>query len=276
MPIALTYPTGGALVAGGTGSVGVGVVEGMARAGVPVLFTYLGAQDERHSADKAAALVARLTAAGGQVRARQMDMREPDQIEDALDELEQWAGGVHSVMTASGAPVPFAKLADFTPEQIDAFMAGDALAYFRLFRSAVHRLRRSGGGSITCTSTIDVGKLALANGASGMSKGAVESMIRHIAAEEALDGIRANAVRICWVSDGSYADMDAWLEQTSETRPAEQQEFTASVVRSHMTGIRLQRPCTTREVGDLFAYLASDQASFLTGQSIHLDGGEDL
>src|ERR1700722_11339089 len=152
----------------------------MARAGVPVLFTYLGAQDGRRSKETAAALVDRLTASGCQVLARRMDMREPDQIEAAFDELEQWAGRVHSVMTASGARVPFAKLADFTPEQIDTFMAGDALAYFRLFRSAVHRLRKSGGGSITCTSTIDVGKLAIANGASGMSKGAVESMIRHI------------------------------------------------------------------------------------------------
>jgi NAD(P)-dependent dehydrogenase (short-subunit alcohol dehydrogenase family) len=38
----------------------------------------------------------------------------------------------------------------------------------------------------------------------------------------------------------------------------------------------MQRPCTTREVGDVFAYLASDQASYLTGQSLKLDGGEDL
>lgn len=262
-------------MAGGTGSVGEGVVEGLARAGVPVLFTYLGSGG-RGSEAKAAALTARLSADGHRVRARRMDMRDPASIEAALDELEAWTGRVHTVITAAGAPVPFAKLADFTPEQVDAFMAGDALAYFRLFRCGVQRMRRSGGGSIACTSTIDVGKLALNNGCSGMSKGAVESMIRHIAAEEASANIRANHVRICWVNDGSFAEFDAQLEPASDKEPATYMEFAAGVVRSHMAGIRMQRPCRTREVGDVFAFLASDQASYLTGQCIKLDGGEDL
>lgn len=275
MTIQLTFPDGGALVAGGTGSVGAGVVEGLVRAGVPVLFTYLGGEG-RDSEAKAAALTAQLSGVGGQVRARQMDMREAASVEAALDELEDWTGRVHTVITASGAPVPFAKLADFTPEQVDEFMAGDALSYFRLFRAAVHRMRKSGGGSIGCTSTIDVGKLALNNGCSGMSKGAVESMIRHLAAEEAMAGIRANSVRICWVSDGSFADAESWLLPESGKQPESYLEHASAVVRSHMAGIRMQRPCTTREVGDVFAFLASDQASYLTGQTIKLDGGEDL
>jgi len=276
MPMALTYPDGGALVTGGTGTVGAGVVEGLARAGVPLVFTYLGAPG-RGSEDKAAALVERLAAAGCRVRARRMDMRDPSDIEAALDEVEAWMGRVHTVITAAGAPVSFAKLADFAPEQVDAFMADDALSYFRLFRCAILRMRRSGGGSIACTSTIDVGKLALNNGLSGMSKAAVESMIRHIAAEEAQAGIRANAVRICWVNDGSYAEAEARLSPPPVDRePGSYPEFASQVVRSHMAGIRMQRPCTTREVGDVFAYLASDQASYLTGQSLKLDGGEDL
>lgn len=275
MAITLTYPEGGALVAGGTGSVGAGVVEGLARAGVPTLFTYLGASGNG-SGEKAAAFVEQLTSAGCRVRARRMDMRNPDEIEAALDELEQWTGRVHTVISASGAPVPFAKTADFTPEQIDAFMAGDALAYFRLFRCAVHRMRKSGGGSISCTSTIDVSKIALNNGASGMSKGAVEAMIRHIAAEEAMVGIRANAVRICWVNNGTFAETEPFLAPPSDKEPNTYEDFAALIVRSHMAGIRMQRPCTTREVGDVFAYLASDQASYLTGQWIKLDGGEDL
>jgi len=275
MAIQLTFPKGGALVAGGTGTVGGGVVEAMARAGVPVLFTYLGGEG-RDSEAKAAAMVERLSKGGAQVRCRQMDMRDAASIEAAFDELEAWAGPVHNVVTASGAPVPFAKLADFTPEQVDAFMAGDALSYFRVFRVAVHRMRKSGGGSIACTSTIDVGKLALNNGCSGMSKGAVESMIRHIAAEEAEAGIRANSVRICWVSDGSYADAESWMAPADGKPPETYVEFASQVVRSHMAGIRLKRPCTTHEAGNVFAFLASDQASFLTGQTVRLDGGEDL
>lgn len=269
MLITYTYPAGGALMAGGTGSIGQGVVEGLCRAGVPVLFTYLGNES------KAAALLERLSAEGYQVRARKMDMRKPDEIEAALDELESWVGRVHSVMTTAGAPVPFAKTADYLPEQIDAFMAGDALAYFRLFRSAVQRMRKSGGGSIACTSTIDVGKLALYNGASGMSKGAVEAMMRHIAVEEASANIRANYVRIGWVGDSSYADHQDWLEQPASGEPTTQAEMLASIGRSHMLNTPMQRPGTLREAGDVFAFLASEQASYLTGQCIRMDGAED-
>ncbi|AMK16867.1 MULTISPECIES: SDR family NAD(P)-dependent oxidoreductase [Sphingobium] len=260
-------------MAGGTGSIGRGVVEGLGRAGVPVLFTYLGAEG-RNSEAKAAALVEELTAKGYQVRARRMDMRNVDEIEAALDEVEAWTGRVHSVMTAAGAPVPFAKTADYTPEQIDDFIAGDALSYFRLFRSAVQRMRKSGGGSIACTTTIDVGKLALYNGASGMSKGAVEAMMRHIAVEEAQANIRANYVRIGWVGDDSYADHQDWLKP-QDGEPRTQMEMLASIGRSHMLNTPMQRPGSLREAGDVFAFLASDQASYLTGQCIQMDGGED-
>jgi NAD(P)-dependent dehydrogenase (short-subunit alcohol dehydrogenase family) len=272
--ISYTYPKGGALMAGGTGSIGQGVVEGLGRAGVPVLFTYLGA-GRQNSEEKASALLERLTAKGYQVRARRMDMRNPDQIEAALDEVEAWTGRVHSVMTTAGAVVPFAKTADYLPKQLDEFFAGDALAYFRLFRCAVQRMRKTGGGSITCTTTIDVGKLALYNGASGMSKGAVEAMVRHIAAEEALANIRANYVRIGWVGADTYADHKEWLKPPKGSSPETPEEMLASIARSHMASTPMQRPGTLQEAGDVFAFLASDQASYLTGQCIQMDGGED-
>lgn len=273
MSISLTFPDGGALMAGGTGSIGQGVVEGLARANVPVLFTYLGA-GRQDSEAKAAALVERLSAEGRQVRARRMDMRDPDQIEAALDELTQWTGRVHSVITTAGAPPIFARTADYLPEQIDAFIAGDGLAYFRLFRAAVRRMRNSGGGSIACTTTIDVGKLAIYNGASGMSKALVEAMMRHIAVEEAAANIRANYVRIGWVGPDSYDDHPDWAQPAMQ-EPQTQAEMLHSIGRSHMLGIPMQRPGSLREIGDLFAFLASDQASYLTGQCIKMDGGED-
>jgi len=172
MPITLTYPQGGALMAGGTGSIGHGVVEGFCRAGVPVPFTYFGG-NRRGSEEKANVLLEKLTASGYAVRARRMDMRDPADIKAALDEVEAWTGRVYTVATTAGAPVPFAKTGDYAPETLEDFFAGDGVAYFKVFRGAIQRMRKSGGGSITCTTTIDVGKLALYNGASGMSKGAV-------------------------------------------------------------------------------------------------------
>lgn len=275
MPITLTYPEGGALVAGGTGSIGQGVVEGFCRAGVPVLFTYLGGPG-RDSASKAAEMVSSLGAKGYSIRARQVDLRDPAQIEAALDEVEEWVGRVHSVATASGGRVPFAKTADYDLNVLQDFLDNDALAYFRLFSVAVQRMRKTGGGSITCTSTIDVGKLALYNGASGMSKGAVESAVRHIAVEEAPNSIRANYVRIGWVGPTVFSDHPEWAPPADPHRePTTQDEMLAVIGHSHIAGIPMRRPGTLREAGDVFAFLASDQASYLTGQCIQMDGGED-
>ena len=82
MAIQYTFPNGGALMAGGTGAIGPGVVEGLARAGVPVLFTYRS----ESSRAKAEALLERLTSEGHQVRLRQMDMCSVEEIEAALDD----------------------------------------------------------------------------------------------------------------------------------------------------------------------------------------------
>lgn len=269
MAITLTYPSGGALMAGGTGSIGQGVVEGLCRAGVPVLFTYVSNEE------KASALLERLSAQGYAVRARRMDMRDPESIEAALDEVEAWTGRVHTVMTTAGGVPVFSKIGDFDLDQMDDFIAADGLAYFRLFRSAIRRMRKSGGGSITCTSTIDVGKLAIYNGASGMSKASVEAMMRHIAVEEASAHIRANYVRIGWVGSTSFADHDEWVAAAGEGEPKTQAQMLASIGRSHMDGIPMKRPGTLKEAGDVFAFLASDQSSYLTGQCIQMDGGED-
>lgn len=140
MTISLTFPAGGALIAGGTGSIGQGVVEGLCRAGVPVLFTYLGGGN-RDSERKATAKVERLSAQGYRVRSRRMDVRDSEQIEAALDELAAWTGRVHCVIATACASPVFARTADYTPEQVEHFVAGDAMAYFRLFRCAVQRMR---------------------------------------------------------------------------------------------------------------------------------------
>ena len=67
MALTLTYPEGGMPVTGGTGSVGGGIVRRLAKAGVPLVFTYRG------NKDRAKALMGELSDAGGRVWAQAMD-----------------------------------------------------------------------------------------------------------------------------------------------------------------------------------------------------------
>jgi NAD(P)-dependent dehydrogenase (short-subunit alcohol dehydrogenase family) len=107
---------------------------------------------------------------------------------------------------------------------------------------------------------------------SPFSKGAVNALVRQVAAEEAPHGIRCNAVSISWTSPLSIE------EQLAEIRriPGQEGEYVEALMQQLMRSVRLGRPSRPDEAGDLFAFLASDQAAYITGQIIDLDGGLSL
>ena len=262
----LTFPDGGVLVAGGTGNVGTGVVQVLAEAGLPVAFTY------RSSEEQARALEQSLVDAGHRAQAVQMDMGDVASIDAALEAAEAFGGPLRTVACATGAVVPFDRLADFPIADVEAFFDGDVLAYYRLIHQAIPRLRASGGGSITVTSTIATERVIDWDGISSFSKGAVKAMIRQLAGEEGRHGIRCNDVGISVIIEIS-------LEQAlagAALAPAPTGERMAELIGQLRDRVRLGRAGTPREAGNLFAFLASDQGAFITGQSISIDGGMTL
>ena len=110
------------------------------------------------------------------------------------------------------------------------------------------------------------------DGVSPFSKGTVEALVRQIAAEEADAGIRCNAVPVSWVFDATAEEQIAQMEGLPEPG----RSHVIALIRQLDAQTRLRRPATMLEAGNLFAFLASDQASYITGQSIRLDGGFSL
>ena len=115
MPLTLTFPEGGALVVGGTGRLGEGIVRQLGKAGVPQVFTYLG------NAAQAAALQAEMSEAGHQVVALRMDSEDEASIQAALDRVVTEYGRLHTVAVGAGVPVTFAKMADFSVAEVEKF-----------------------------------------------------------------------------------------------------------------------------------------------------------
>jgi NAD(P)-dependent dehydrogenase (short-subunit alcohol dehydrogenase family) len=266
MAITLSYPEGGAFVSGGTGRVGSGIVTRLAEAGVTVVFSYLG------NTASARELEARLCGRGLKVHAVQMDLRDSVSIDAALRFAAESTGRLHSVVFGGGPPVRFARLADFPTEALQEFIQADALGCHRLFHCAVPLLRGWGGGSLTACTTIALKRVIDFDGMSPFSKGAVNALVRQVAAEEAPHGIRCNAVSISWTSPLSIE------EQLAEIRriPGQEGEYVEALMQQLMRSVRLGRPSRPDEAGDLFAFLASDQAAYITGQIIDLDGGLSL
>jgi NAD(P)-dependent dehydrogenase (short-subunit alcohol dehydrogenase family) len=264
--VQLTFPEGGALVAGGTGNVGAGVARVLAQAGLPVVFTYRSREDEARRFERT------LLDAGHRVKAVRMDMADIASIDAALDVAEAFGGPLRTLTCATGATVPFDRLVDFSIDEVEAFFAGDVLAYYRLLHQAVPRLRAGGGGSVTVTTTIATSRVIDWDGISSFSKGAVEALIRQLAAEEARHGIRCNAVGISVIVEIPLADALAG----ASLAPPPVGERLGELLGQLNDRARLGRGGTPDEAGYLFAFLASDQAAFITGQRINIDGGMAL
>ncbi|HEY3696123.1 SDR family NAD(P)-dependent oxidoreductase [Phenylobacterium sp.] len=265
MTIQLTFPEGCALVAGGAGSVGAGVTRTLAQAGLHVTFTYLS------NSARAERLAEQMRDEGLDVRARQMDLRDAASIDAALAFAQANGGRLHTVACASGAPVPFDNLADFDIAAVEDFFSADGMANYRLVNRAVPVLRSGGGGSITLCTTIALYRVIAYDGISPFSKGAVEALVRQIAWEEARHGIRCNAVPISWV-ESETAHYDGQLE----SMPSPRRERVIALMTQIKEMLRMPGPARPDEAGALFAFLASDQARFITGQSIAIDGGATL
>jgi 3-oxoacyl-[acyl-carrier protein] reductase len=270
MAITLTFPEGGALVTGGTGRLGEGIVRQYAKAGIPQVFTYLGSEAA------AKALEAELKAEGHKVIALRMVAEDDTSVQAALDLVVSEYGRLHTVAVGSGVPVSFAKMADFPVATIEKFVAGDAIGYFRLFKAAIAIMRKTGGGSIVACTSVATKRVIEFDGISPFSKGSVDALIRQLAYEEAENKIRVNGIAVGWIDRITLEECRKWVPEGQPSKYETQMEFTQAIL-DQMSGlVRFHRPGTLEEGGNLAAFLASDQASFLTGQIVAFDGGATL
>lgn len=146
-----------------------------------------------------------------------------------------------------------------TDAQWDAVMAVNVTAVFRLSRAAVAVMARQGGGAIINVSS-DWGLVAAQQAvAYGTSKGAIVQLTRSMAADHARQGIRVNAVcpgdtDTAMLRSEAGPDVEARLAAMAEALPLG----------------RLGQP---RDVAAAIAFLASDDAAFITGAMLPVDGG---
>jgi NAD(P)-dependent dehydrogenase (short-subunit alcohol dehydrogenase family) len=242
----------------------------MTNAGVPTVFTYL------NNETTALALERELRDAGHNVWARRMDMRDNGSIDETLCFAQAEVGTLHTVLCPAGARVPFNRIVDFTVDDVERFILSDGLAAHRLVNRVVPVMRANGSGRIVLCSTMAFRRVVHFDGISPLSKGIVEALVRQVAVEEAAHAIRCNAVAIGWVMSRSVDEVRKRLPPDPSHEPSTPNEMFARVFNTVAAMPRIPRPATPVEAGDVFAFLASDQAAYVTGQVIMLDGGATL
>lgn len=169
--------------------------------------------------------------------------------------------GPPTVLLNSAAITSFGTLAESPAEELDRVLAVNVRSAWVCARAVIPLMRDTGGGTIVNMSSITgiVGAPGMA--AYSTSKGAIITLTRTLALELAEHGIRVNC--IC------PASIDTPMLQASFDRLPDPEAARARNVKRHPLG----RLGTADEVAKLALFLASDDASFITGATYVIDGG---
>ncbi|MEN4044832.1 MULTISPECIES: enoyl-ACP reductase [Sulfurimonas] len=244
-------------VSGGTRGIGKAIVYAFAKEGCNVAFTYAS------SADTANEIIKDIeTNYGVKCRAYKLDILEPNTYKDVYKEFDEdfdrldyfISNAIISGRAVVGGFGPFMRLKpkglnNIYTATVDAFVVGA--------QEAAKRMEKTGGGSIISMSS--TGNLVYTPNYAGhgTNKAAVEAMVRYAAAELGEKNIRVNAV------SGGPIDTDALKAFPNY------EEVKAEVVRRSP----LSRMGVPEDLTGACKFLCSDEASWLTGQTIVIDGG---
>src|SRR5688500_16345982 len=190
------------------------------------------------------------------------DLSEPGAPEAVVEESVRALGQLDVLVNNVGYAVQ-ARLEDVADDDWDSMWQLNVMSYVRAIRAALPHLREGGGAIVNVSST--AGKRPSTGIPHySVTKAAVLSLSRLVAALYAQDGIRCNAVTPgptetdAWLGDGGLADQQG-----------DRDEVLAKVGAGRPLG-RLARP---EEIASVLVFLCSDRASYVTGAAWSADGG---
>ncbi|MGA0594029.1 SDR family NAD(P)-dependent oxidoreductase [Enterovirga sp. CN4-39] len=249
------FGAGAALVIGGSGGVGQAIAAGFAEAGSDVALTY------RSNEAKAQEVVGGIEQARRKAAAIRLDLTDREGARAAVDGAAERFGGLHTLVLATGADISMSYAADIDPDEWDRTIAGDLTGSYNVLRAAIPHLRATRGSIVAITSAGLI-RHPPKDILSVVPKAGVEALMRGLAREEGRSGIRANSIALGVIDAGLFHRLE--------------QRLTPAFVEAMKRNTALRRFGTAEEVADLAVFLASSRASFITGQSIALDGGYSI
>jgi enoyl-[acyl-carrier protein] reductase III len=244
---------GNALVTGGSRGIGRSCALALARGGADVAITYL--QNE----EAAKATAEEIRGLGRRVVTIQGDVGVPEDNVSAVERAIEQLGPLR-YLVANAANGTFGMTDELTVEQWDETMATHVRSLLVLAQAASPSMAENGGGAIVAISSLGAHRVYDAYAAFGAAKAAIEQLVRYLAVEGGPKGIRANCVCGGVVLTDLFKEIPEW-------------EAIAAAAGERSP---LGRALDPDEIGEPVAFLLSDEARMVTGQTLCVDAGFTL
>jgi NAD(P)-dependent dehydrogenase (short-subunit alcohol dehydrogenase family) len=239
-----------ALITGGASGMGQSEAIIFAREGARVVVADLLEPEGRQTADK-------ITSGGGQARFVKVDVTSEADWQKAIDAAVSGYGRLDVLVNNAGISGTF-DADTLSTAAWDALMNVNAKGVFLGMKYAIPVMQRAGGGAIVNISSISgfVGQ-TMVHMAYNASKGAVRIMTKSAAVQYAKDGIRINSVH------------PGFMPPMRTSKASADPEWRAKMLKA----VPMKREGRVEEVAHAVLFLASDEASYITGTELVVDGG---
>lgn len=245
------------IITGGTSGIGAATAKLFAKKGATVVIT-----GRRH--DRGEEVVKQIKEFGGEAIYIEADQKMAEDCERVVDECIKKYGGIDILFNNAGIVVQ-GRAEDTSEVEWQAVMDLNITAVWRMSKLVIPQMRKKGKGVIVNNASdwgIVGGKDAVAY---CTSKGAVIQMTKAMALDHACENIRINAV--CpgdtfvkrWVEEGYFQDSGPVDEKTARDESGKE--------------IPMGRVGEVEEIANTVVFLASDEASYITGTTLVVDGG---
>ncbi len=205
-----------------------------------------------------AATAADIVAAGGEARFCHVDIAESQSVQGMIRRTIEWYGRLDCAHNNAGILVPEAPVADMEEDDWNRSLAVNLNGVFMCMKYEIRQMLTQGGGAIVNTSSVTAFKTVLKASAYSAGKAGIVALTRIAAAEYGRAGIRINGLAPAGIETAMLAK-----------GLGDDQERRAAVLKTRVMG----RLGTPEEAADVVLWLCSERASYVTGQTVAVDGG---
>ncbi|MCI8418056.1 MAG: SDR family oxidoreductase [Lachnospiraceae bacterium] len=239
-----------AVVTGGAKGIGKGVALRLAQEGTNIVVADILEEEAQKTA-------AELQGLGVKAEAFKVNLCEENEILALMEHVHKTYGRIDILVCVAGVQIRD-WATDFDTAKFDFLMNVNLRAYYLCSRTAARYMKEQGKGSIVCISSGNSERFTTKRSPYNISKAAVNGLVATLGVEWGRFGIRINAVA------PGYVETDLMMSGVKEG---------IIDLDNIMKVIPMKRLLSTEEIGNGVAFLASDEASGVTGQTLFVDGG---